>query len=88
MAPALSGGEQQRLSLALALAGAPDVLFLDEPTASVDVAGRQQVRALLRSLRDGGCCIVLTTHELEGRAVGRLRGHRGRRPARGHRSPR
>jgi ABC-2 type transport system ATP-binding protein len=61
----LSGGEQQRLSLALALAGAPDVLFLDEPTSSVDVAGRQQVRALLRSLRDGGCCIVLTTHELE-----------------------
>ena len=61
----LSGGEQQRLSLALALAGSPDVLFLDEPTASVDVAGRQQVRALLRSLRDEGCCIVLTTHELE-----------------------
>jgi ABC-2 type transport system ATP-binding protein len=61
----LSGGEQQRLSLALALAGAPDVLFLDEPTASVDVAGRQQVRALLRSLREEGCCIVLTTHELE-----------------------
>jgi ABC-2 type transport system ATP-binding protein len=61
----LSGGEQQRLSLALALAGAPEVLFLDEPTASVDVAGRQQVRALLRSLRDEGCCIVLTTHELE-----------------------
>jgi ABC-2 type transport system ATP-binding protein len=61
----LSGGEQQRLSLALALAGAPAVLVLDEPTASVDVAGRQQVRALLRSLRDEGCCIVLTTHELE-----------------------
>jgi ABC-2 type transport system ATP-binding protein len=61
----LSGGEQQRLSLALALAGAPDVLFLDEPTASVDVAGRQQVRSLLRTLRDDGCCIVLTTHELE-----------------------
>ena len=65
MAPALRWREQQRLSLALALAGAPDVLFLDEPTASVDVAGRQQVRALLRSLRDEGCCIVLTTHELE-----------------------
>ena len=61
----LSGGEQQRLSLALALAGAPEVLFLDEPTASVDVAGRQQVRSLLRSLRDEGCCIVLTTHELD-----------------------
>ena len=40
----LSGGEQQRLSLALALAGRPDVAFLDEPTASVDVAGRQRVR--------------------------------------------
>jgi ABC-2 type transport system ATP-binding protein len=61
----LSGGEQQRLSLGLALAGAPDVVFLDEPTASIDVTGRQRVRALIRSLADGGCCVVLTTHELE-----------------------
>ncbi|MGD9701869.1 MAG: ABC transporter ATP-binding protein [Acidimicrobiia bacterium] len=61
----LSGGEQQRLSLALALAGAPKVAFLDEPTASVDVAGRQRVRELIRGLADGGCCVVLSTHELE-----------------------
>jgi len=61
----LSGGEQQRLSLAMALAGKPQVLFLDEPTASVDVAGRQRVRALIREQADRGCCVVLTTHELE-----------------------
>src|SRR5207342_1375883 len=59
----LSGGEHQRLSLALALAGEPEVVFLDEPTASVDVSGRQVVRSLIRSLGDDGCCVVLTTHE-------------------------
>ena len=61
----LSGGEQQRLSLALALAGDPAVAFLDEPTASVDVAGRQLVRRVIRDLADRGCCVVLTTHELD-----------------------
>jgi ABC-2 type transport system ATP-binding protein len=61
----LSGGEQQRLSLALALAGDPDVAFLDEPTAGVDVAGRQAVRAVIRSLADRGCAVVLATHELD-----------------------
>jgi ABC-2 type transport system ATP-binding protein len=61
----LSGGEQQRLSLALAVAGEPDVAFLDEPTASVDVTGRQVVRQVIRDLRDRGCCVMLTTHELE-----------------------
>jgi ABC-2 type transport system ATP-binding protein len=61
----LSGGEQQRLSLALALAGEPDVVFLDEPTASVDVAGRQVVRAVIRELAGRGCCVLLTTHELD-----------------------
>jgi ABC-2 type transport system ATP-binding protein len=60
----LSGGERQRLALALALAGEPQVAFLDEPTASVDVAGRQQLRAVIRSLADAGCCVLLTTHEL------------------------
>ncbi|HEX9994884.1 MAG TPA: ABC transporter ATP-binding protein [Acidimicrobiales bacterium] len=61
----LSGGEQQRLSLALALVGRPRVAFLDEPTAGVDVAGRQVVRQVVRDLRDRGVCVVLTTHELD-----------------------
>ena len=61
----LSGGEQQRLSLALALAGRPQVAFLDEPTASVDVAGRQVVRRIIRDLARLGCCVLLATHELE-----------------------
>jgi ABC-2 type transport system ATP-binding protein len=60
----LSGGEQQRLSLALALVGRPDVAFLDEPTAGVDPEGRIAVRAVVAGLRDRGVCVVLTTHEL------------------------
>jgi ABC-2 type transport system ATP-binding protein len=61
----LSGGEQQRLSLALALVGRPSVAFLDEPTAGIDPAGRQVVRAIVRSLRESGVCVLLTTHDLE-----------------------
>jgi ABC-2 type transport system ATP-binding protein len=61
----LSGGEQQRLSLALALVGRPRVAFLDEPTAGVDPAGRLAIRQVVRELRDDGVCVVLTTHELE-----------------------
>ena len=61
----LSGGEQQRLSLALALVGRPDVVFLDEPTAGVDPEGRLAIRAEVARLRDAGACVVLTTHELE-----------------------
>jgi len=60
----LSGGEQQRLSLALALVGRPEVLFLDEPTAGVDPEGRIVVRDLIASQRDKGLCVLLTTHEL------------------------
>src|SRR5205085_4838155 len=60
----LSGGERQRLSLALALVGRPEVAFLDEPTAGVDVAGRQVIRQVIRDLRDDGVAVVLTTHEL------------------------
>jgi ABC-2 type transport system ATP-binding protein len=60
----LSGGEQQRLSLALALIGRPEVAFLDEPTAGVDPEGRIAVRAAVTGLRERGVCIVLTTHEL------------------------
>ncbi|GAC1597328.1 MAG: ABC transporter ATP-binding protein [Acidimicrobiales bacterium] len=61
----LSGGEQQRLSLALALVGRPQVAFLDEPTAGVDPAGRLVIREVVRELRDRGVAVVLTTHELE-----------------------
>ncbi|MGH9079013.1 MAG: ABC transporter ATP-binding protein [Acidimicrobiales bacterium] len=60
----LSGGEQQRLSLALALVGRPDVLFLDEPTAGVDPEGRIVVRDIVAAQRNLDRCVVLTTHEL------------------------
>jgi ABC-2 type transport system ATP-binding protein len=61
----LSGGEQQRLSLALALVGKPEVLFLDEPTAGVDPEGRIVVRDIIADQRASGICVVLTTHELD-----------------------
>ncbi|MEZ5203267.1 MAG: ABC transporter ATP-binding protein [Acidimicrobiales bacterium] len=61
----LSGGEQQRLSLALALVGKPKVAFLDEPTAGVDVQGRQLIRSTVRELAQDGVCVVLTTHDLD-----------------------
>jgi ABC-2 type transport system ATP-binding protein len=60
----LSGGEQQRLSLALALVGRPRVAFLDEPTAGVDPEGRLAIRRVVADLRTEGVCVVLTTHEL------------------------
>ena len=60
----LSGGEQQRLSLALALVGRPEVAFLDEPTAGVDPEGRIAVRGVVAGLKEKGVCVVLTTHEL------------------------
>jgi ABC-2 type transport system ATP-binding protein len=62
----LSGGEKQRLSLALALAAVPDVAFLDEPTSGVDVNGRDTIREIIRDLAAGGCAVVLATHELDG----------------------
>jgi len=61
----LSGGEQQRLSLALALAARPEVAFLDEPTSGVDVNGRDTIRGIVRGLADSGCAVVLATHELD-----------------------
>ena len=61
----LSGGEQQRLALALALVGRPRVAFLDEPTAGVDPAGRLAVRDVVAALRDDGVCVLLTSHELD-----------------------
>jgi ABC-2 type transport system ATP-binding protein len=61
----LSGGEQRRLALALALVGRPQVAFLDEPTTGVDPAGRQVIRELVGELRDDGVTVLLSTHELD-----------------------
>jgi ABC-2 type transport system ATP-binding protein len=58
----LSGGMKRRVLIAKALAHAPRVLFLDEPTAGVDVELRRDMWALMRRLRDQGVTIILTTH--------------------------
>jgi tungstate transport system ATP-binding protein len=60
----LSGGQQQRLALARAWALAPDVLFLDEPTASLDPGAKREVEALIREFADDGMTIVMSTHNL------------------------
>jgi ABC-2 type transport system ATP-binding protein len=60
----LSGGEKQRLALALALVGRPELLILDEPTAGMDPAAKGAVRELIADLRAAGRTILLTTHEL------------------------
>jgi ABC-2 type transport system ATP-binding protein len=60
----LSGGEKQRLSLALALVGRPALVFLDEPTSGIDPAGRRVIRDVVSSLRDDGVTVLLTTHDL------------------------
>lgn len=60
----LSGGEQQRLGLALAILGKPEVLFLDEPTAGLDPAARKQTWALISELLHSGTTVLLTTHQL------------------------
>jgi len=61
----LSGGERQRFSLALALAARPDIVFLDEPTAGVDLDGREATRRIIADLTSRGCCVVLATHDLD-----------------------
>src|SRR5918994_6199632 len=61
----LSGGEQRRLALALALVGRPQVAFLDEPTSGVDPAGRHVIRQVIADLRSEGVTVLLTTHDLD-----------------------
>jgi ABC-2 type transport system ATP-binding protein len=61
----LSGGMKRRVLIAKALAHEPQILFLDEPTAGVDVELRQDMWQLVRGLRDSGVTIILTTHYLE-----------------------
>jgi ABC-2 type transport system ATP-binding protein len=61
----LSGGMKRRVLIAKALAHEPKVLFLDEPTAGVDVELRQDMWEVVRELRDSGVTIILTTHYIE-----------------------
>jgi len=61
----LSGGMKRRVMIAKALAHEPQILFLDEPSAGVDVELRRDMWALVRNLRDNGVTIILTTHYIE-----------------------
>jgi ABC-type multidrug transport system ATPase subunit len=61
----LSTGMRQRLSLAAALLGAPPILVLDEPTASLDLRSQAELIALLQGLRDGGQTLLLSSHRAE-----------------------
>ncbi len=60
----LSGGQQQRALIARALVGSPDLFFLDEPTAGVDLPNQRALADALRQLKDRGSTIVLVAHEL------------------------
>lgn len=60
----LSTGQQRRLALALAVAHEPPVVFLDEPTAGLDVASRVELHALMRELKGRGVTIILATHDM------------------------
>jgi ABC-2 type transport system ATP-binding protein len=61
----LSGGMKRRVLIAKALVHEPEILFLDEPTAGVDVELRRDMWGLVRKLRENGCTIILTTHYIE-----------------------
>jgi ABC-2 type transport system ATP-binding protein len=61
----LSGGQKRQVQFAMAIAGRPELLFLDEPTVGLDVQAREALWQVLRDLIHEGCSIVLTTHYLE-----------------------
>ena len=78
----LSGGMKRRVLIAKALSHEPRILFLDEPTAGVDVELRQDMWNLVRKLRDSGVTIILTTHYIEEaeQMAERVGGHQPRQP--------
>ena len=61
----LSGGQQRRLDVALALVGDPELLFLDEPTTGFDPSARRQAWEVIGGLRDLGKTVFLTTHYMD-----------------------
>jgi ABC-2 type transport system ATP-binding protein len=61
----LSGGQKQRLAMACALAGSPDLLFLDEPTTGLDPQSRRQLWELIERFKSEGRTILLTTHYMD-----------------------
>jgi len=65
----LSGGEQQRVAVARALANDPKVVVADEPVSNLDPQNRSKVASVLRSLADSGKCVVVSTHEEELKSV-------------------
>lgn len=66
----LSGGQQKRLAIALALVHEPKLLFLDEPTAALDPRARREIHELIRELSGKGTAVVFTSHDME--EVGKL----------------
>jgi ABC-2 type transport system ATP-binding protein len=65
MSEKLSGGQRQRLSIAVAMVNDPAVLFLDEPTTGLDPQARRNLWELIRSIRERGTTVVLTTHYMD-----------------------
>ena len=63
-AQSLSGGEQQKLALARAMIGDPQLLFLDEPCAALDGRATREIEAILQSVAAGGTDLIMTTHDL------------------------
>jgi len=62
----LSEGTKRKLSVALCVLGAPDLILLDEPTTGVDPIGRNQIWSLLKALvRNKGCSVIMSTHYME-----------------------
>jgi ABC-2 type transport system ATP-binding protein len=61
----LSGGQKQRLAVACALVGAPELLFLDEPTTGLDPQSRRQLWEIIREIRSAGNTVLLTTHYMD-----------------------